>query len=120
MFGTIRYAGPGLFLAGGIGVAPMLAILRQLKKDHTLEGNTLIYSARFHIDLIAERELRQMLGNNLHITLTKEQREGYHHSRIIAELLQNILPFFPSREYIIGSELFVDDMRSLVADLRKK
>ena len=28
-FGTIRYQGPGIFLAGGAGITPFLAILRE-------------------------------------------------------------------------------------------
>lgn len=114
MFGSVRYAGPGLFLAGGIGIAPILAMLRQLKKENSLTGNTLVYSAKYKTDILAERELRHLLGNNFHITLTKEKRPGYHYGRISSSLLQNIIPKFPEHHYVVGSESFVADMRAIV------
>ena len=33
VWGAIEYKGPGYFLAGGAGITPFMAILRQLKKD---------------------------------------------------------------------------------------
>lgn len=113
MFGSIRYVGPGLFLAGGIGIAPFLAIFRQLKKENALAHNTLIYSARYRTDLVAERELRNLLGPSFLVTLTKEKKEGCQHGRITSQFLQQHLPFLPKNIYIIGSEEFVIDMRAL-------
>ena len=109
-FGTIRYVGPGLMIAGGIGITPFLAIVRQLKKENALAGNTLVYSAQFHADIVAEQELRSMLGNNIQFTLTKEQRQGYSHGRITSDFLQKILPVIPEHRYAIGSDSFVSDM----------
>ncbi len=43
-WGTIQYKGPGVFLAGGAGVTPFIAILRRLARDNSIEGNTLIFS----------------------------------------------------------------------------
>ncbi len=115
MFGSMRYAGPGLFLAGGIGIAPFLAILRQLKKENALAENVLVYSAKYKKDLLAERELRHLLGPRFMATLTKERREGFHHGRISSSLLTSILPALPEHQYVIGSESFVADMRALMA-----
>ena len=36
VFGTISYQGPGLFIAGGAGITPFIAILRQLKLENKL------------------------------------------------------------------------------------
>src|SRR5205085_10674374 len=44
VFGAIQYKGPGVFLAGGAGVTPFIAILRHLYKHHQLTGNKLIFS----------------------------------------------------------------------------
>lgn len=114
MFGSMRYTGSGLFIAGGIGVAPFLAILRQLDKENAVAGNVLIYSARLSGDLIAEKELRDMLGGRLHITLTGEKVEGYHYGRIDFQFLDVFLPL-PLNRYIIGSESFVDDIRAMAS-----
>lgn len=113
MFGTIRYAGSGLFLAGGIGVAPFLAIVRQLAREGAAAGNTLVYSAQRHTDIIAENELRQLLGSRLRITLTQEKQEGYEYGGITRALVASLLPALPRNIHAIGSEAFVADMRSL-------
>ena len=36
VFGAITYRGPGIFIAGGAGITPFIAILRQLYKDGKL------------------------------------------------------------------------------------
>src|ERR1700759_3170988 len=43
-WGAIRYKGPGYFIAGGAGITPFIAILRQLYKDGKISGNTLFFS----------------------------------------------------------------------------
>src|SRR5215212_2264693 len=39
VWGAIEYKGPGCFIAGGAGITPFIAILRQLKKDGRIEDN---------------------------------------------------------------------------------
>jgi propane monooxygenase reductase component len=43
-WGTIEYQRPGTFIAGGAGVTPFIAILRDLQAKDTLKGNRLIAS----------------------------------------------------------------------------
>ena len=43
VFGAINYKGEGIFIAGGAGVTPFIAILRQLQKDNKLGNNKLIF-----------------------------------------------------------------------------
>ena len=44
VFGVIQYDGPGFFFAGGAGVTPFIAILRDLHHKGEVKGNTLICS----------------------------------------------------------------------------
>src|SRR4051812_42145137 len=44
VFGAIQYKGPGVFIAGGAGVTPFIAIIRDLYHHNNLEGVKLIYS----------------------------------------------------------------------------
>src|SRR5882757_3268254 len=46
VWGTITYNGPGVFIAGGAGVTPFIAILRDLHHRRKLEGHTLVASNR--------------------------------------------------------------------------
>ena len=82
IFGTINYHGEGTFIAGGAGITPFLAILRQLKKDQLLGDNHLLFSNKTAADIILKEELSQMLGKNLINTLTEEITTEYDHARI--------------------------------------
>ena len=39
IWGAISYKGEGYFIAGGAGITPFIAILRQLKKDNKVNSN---------------------------------------------------------------------------------
>src|SRR6476646_3533559 len=62
VWGAIEYKGPGYFIAGGAGITPFIAILRQLHKDGNLAGNTLFFSNKTSEEIIYEKELTEMLG----------------------------------------------------------
>src|SRR5438309_8485684 len=46
VWGAINYQGEGYFIAGGAGVTPFIAILRQLNRENGLENNYLFFSNR--------------------------------------------------------------------------
>ena len=110
-FGTIQYEGKGVFLAGGTGITPFLAILRQLHKDNELMGNTLFFSNKEVKDIIVEKELRQMFGDNLVLTLTRDDVKGYEHGRINKELIQKYIKDLNQKFYICGPDPFVLDLK---------
>jgi predicted ferric reductase len=43
VWGAINYKGEGYFIAGGAGVTPFIAILRQLKRQNAIKGNHLFF-----------------------------------------------------------------------------
>ncbi|MEO5990965.1 MAG: FAD-binding oxidoreductase, partial [Ferruginibacter sp.] len=43
-FGDIAYKGEGIFIAGGAGVTPFIAILKQLEKENKIGNNKLIFA----------------------------------------------------------------------------
>jgi len=71
VFGTIAYKGPGIFIAGGAGITPFIAILRQLKVENKLAGNTLLFANRTDNDIILKDELNELLGDNFINVLEK-------------------------------------------------
>ena len=81
-WGTINYKGPGVFIAGGAGITPFIAIFRDLKSKNKLKGNTLIFSNKEQKDIILEKELKSMFGDDLILTLTREKHPDYIHGRI--------------------------------------
>ncbi len=62
-FGAISDQGPGVFIAGGAGVTPMIAVLRKRLKDHgTLEGSTLVFANKSEADIIWRDKFETMKG----------------------------------------------------------
>lgn len=71
VFGSIKYRGPGLFLAGGAGITPFIAIFRYLTRSsksgqRPMTENTLLFANQTIGDVILRDELKNMLGVNYH------------------------------------------------------
>ena len=111
-FGTILYKGRGVYLAGGAGITPFIAILRHLHKTNQLKGNKLIFSNKKVKDIILEGEFRQMLGDDLVLTLTEDDAEGYEHGMIGKEMIQKYVKDLDQKFYICGPDPFVLAMKS--------
>jgi ferredoxin-NADP reductase len=119
-WGVISYKGPGVFIAGGAGITPFVAILRQLKEDHQLEGNSLIFSNMTSADVILWDELNEILAKDLHIVLTRENVIGFHDLRISENYLIDTIRNFSQHFYICGPEQFVKDMEAMLIRLGAK
>lgn len=77
-WGTIQYKGEGVFLAGGAGVTPFIAILRDLYKKGKISGNKLIFSNKTEKDIILKDEFETMLGDQFVNVITDEKPKGDH------------------------------------------
>ncbi|HKK60518.1 MAG TPA: FAD-binding oxidoreductase [Salinivirga sp.] len=119
-WGSIRYKGPGYFIAGGAGVTPFIAILRKLEKDGKMEGNTLLYSNKEERDIILEVELRQMLGLKFVNTLTQEKNEQYFHGRIDKKFLQDHVKDFSKYFYVCGTMEMTEEVLKNLKELGVK
>lgn len=111
-FGTILYQGKGVFLAGGAGITPFIAILRQLHKDNQLKGNTLIFSNKEAKDIILEKEFGEILGDDLILTLTRDDVKGYEHGRITKEMIHKYVSNLDQKFYICGPDPFVIGLKN--------
>lgn len=119
-FGTIQYQGKGVFLAGGAGITPFIAMLRHLHKTNQIMGNTLIFSNKEAKDVILEKEFRQMLGNDLVLTLTRDDAKGYEHGRISKEMIQKYVKDLNQKFYICGPDPFVIDLKKMLESMGVK
>lgn len=81
-FGAFHYRGTGVFIAGGAGITPFLAILRQLAREEKIGDNQLIFSNKTSKDIILKEEFENMLGPHFRNTLTREETDRYHYGRI--------------------------------------
>jgi ferredoxin-NADP reductase len=114
VFGTISYHGPGLFIAGGAGITPFIAILRQLQLDNALEGNTLLFANRTANDIILKDELKELLDGNYFDVL---EDAGGEKKFIDKELLKQHIRPETKFCYICGPDKFTEIMKGHLQDL---
>ena len=116
-FGTISYQGPGVFIAGGAGITPFLAILRDLARRGELSGQTLIFSNKTPADVICEKELRHLLGERCVLTCTGVAAPGYANRRVDRAFLQETVDDFGQRFYVCGPPPFMDAVNGALTEL---
>jgi hypothetical protein len=117
-WGTINYKGPGVFIAGGAGITPFIAILRDLREKEKLFGNKLIFSSKTKDDVILERELRGMFpASDLVLTLTREEVDGYQSGRVDNAFLKKHVKDFSQHLYVCGPKGMVESLKKDLASL---
>jgi ferredoxin-NADP reductase len=116
-FGTIRYKGKGVFIAGGAGITPFIAILRRLARDGSLEGHRVLFSNKTPADVICEKELRHLLGERCILTCTEETAPGYEARLIEHDFLAERIDDFGRHFYVCGPPKFNDAVNTALRDL---
>jgi hypothetical protein len=120
VWGTIDYKGPGVFLAGGAGITPFIAILRRLYKDGKIAGHTLIFSNKTEADIILRDEFEKMLGNNFINTITDEKVEGMDNEFVTKEYLKRKITDFSQHFYVCGPPAFIENVNKALTELGAK
>lgn len=114
VWGAIEYKGPGYFIAGGAGITPFMAILRDLHAAGAATGNTLFFSNRTSADIIYEEELKKILGKNAVFVLTREEKQGFQKSYINGKFIKQHIPDMHKHFYICGPDAMVHDIVGLL------
>ncbi|OQP57582.1 FAD-binding oxidoreductase [Niastella populi] len=120
VWGAIEYKGPGYFIAGGAGITPFIAILRQLHRDNQLAGNTLFFANKTAADVIYEEEFTSMMGKNAVYILSREQKDGYENGTINADYLRSHVTDFNKHFYVCGPDKMVADINASLTTLGAK
>ncbi len=111
-FGAFHYRSEGTFIAGGAGVTPFIAILRQLEKENRIQNNRLIFSNKTSKDIILKEEFEKMLGTHFINTLTREKTNLYDNRKIDKSYLQQNIKDYSQYFYICGSRKMMTDIRT--------
>ncbi len=116
--------GPLLLVAGGSGIVPLMAMIRQRAAVGSAVPTRLLYSSRSYDEIIYRAELDQLVGSGAGLevihTLTRAQPVGWtgYHRRIDGQMLREVAwPLDePPLAFICGPTPFVETAAaSLVA-----
>ncbi|MFC4636033.1 FAD-binding oxidoreductase [Dokdonia ponticola] len=113
-WGAINYKGPGTFIAGGAGVTPFIAILKNLKMKGGIEKNKLILSNKTEKDIIYKANLESWLGDNVSFILSDEKTKEYDHGHVDKEYLNTKNIDVSKYVYVCGPPPMMD---AVTADL---
>lgn len=116
-FGTITYQGPGVFIAGGAGITPFLAVLRERARAGDAERNTLLFSNKTPADVICEKELRHYLGDRCILTCTDAVAPGFENRRIDKAYLAEKIDDFGQNFYVCGPPGFMKAVTGALEEL---
>ena len=115
--------GPLLLVAGGSGVAPLMAMIRARAAAGSEADTRLLFSSRSWDDVIYRNELERLEGDGLRVvhTLTRSQPHGWtgYARRADAEMLAKIGPSPPERPhvYVCGPTTFVEAVAEALVQL---
>lgn len=119
-WGTIVYKGPGTFIAGGAGVTPFIAILRDIARRGTLSGHRLIVSNRRAADIILRDEFEAMPGLEVTWVVTDDpdaEAANIVHARIDEHFLRHSIHDISQHFYLCGPDRMVTDLRAALGGL---
>jgi ferredoxin-NADP reductase len=116
-WGAIEYKGPGYFIAGGAGITPFIAILRDLYRKNQTTGNKLFFSNKTSSDIIYKNELVEILGKQAVFILTRDKKKGYETGRMDANFIRNHIADFKKHFYICGPDPMVSELVQTIQQL---
>lgn len=117
VFGDICYKGEGAFIAGGAGVTPFIAILKQLGKENKIGNNKLIFANKTKADIILESKFQQLLGDNFINILSAENIPNYEHGYISADLIKKHINEHTKYFYLCGPEPMMQAVEKQLSSL---
>ena len=118
-WGTIEYKGEGVFIAGGAGVTPFIAIFRDLEKKGQIGSNTLIFSNKTDQDIILQEEFENILGDQFINAITDEPTDKhlFLDGHIDKQFLDDRIDDFSQPFYVCGPMPFNEAMMGYLKEL---
>jgi ferredoxin-NADP reductase len=101
--------GPGIFIAGGAGITPFIAMLRQMHEDGTIGDSHLYFFNKTGGDLFMQEELKRLLADRYVDILTREKNSQRLDEELFARHLGKEQPY-----YVCGPPGFVEKTRELL------
>lgn len=118
VFGDIQYKDEGVFIAGGAGITPFIAMFKDLEKKHKLGNNKLIFANKNHEDIIERDYFQNLMGKNFINVLSAEERKGFEHGHITKELIKAQIENGESYIYVCGPPPMMDAVLGQLKELK--
>lgn len=116
-WGTIEYNGQGTFIAGGAGITPFIAILRDLNEREEFAGHRLLLANKRERDIFPTDTLNAMIGLDMTHVLSEEETTEHAHGRIDRAFLAETIDDFSQKFYVCGPPQMVKDVNEALKDL---
>ena len=114
-WGAITDQGPGVFIAGGAGITPFIAILRErARQQDGLAGCTLIFSNKTERDVILRDEWEAMEGLSVFFVLTDEGTDALPRQRIDRDYLEQRVHGWRENFYVCGPPGMIDAVTEIL------
>ncbi len=116
-WGAITDKGPGTFIAGGAGVTPFIAILRQRQVRDDLEDCHLVFSDATEADIILREELQSMSGLRTTFLVTDQPDSPLAADRLDEQALKALIDTTEQQFYVCGPPPMVEDVSAALQAL---
>lgn len=115
--------GPYVFIAGGVGIAPLYSMIRQIMRNKPDTSVTLLYSISKEDEFLFKDELYQLKASNpsfkYFVTVTRDSSHTQNFSgRLSADILSKAGLPEDASYYLCGPPAMVDTMAELLIQLK--
>ncbi len=117
VYGDIHYKGEGLFIAGGAGITPFKAILKDLERNNQLGNNKLVFANKTEADIIWKEGFEKMLGDRFVNILSDEDKDGYDHGFVTADYIKSQTEDNTKYYYLCGPPPMMDAVEKAFSEL---
>ena len=116
-FNTFKPKEGAVFLAGGTGITPFIAIMRLMYTEGQLDKSLLFFSNKTRKDLFLEDELRQMLGDRYQNVITADKEDPEYYGQIDEAYLKERIGDLSRPLFICGPPAFNDAMEDIAGKI---
>lgn len=105
VFSNHGMKGPFVFIAGGVGITPIMSMLRTMAKTGFREQTLLLYGNRTRAESVFLKELEQFMAEFQNFRMipvySAEEVNGAYHGFITKEILEKEIPALKESKYFI-------------------
>jgi ferredoxin-NADP reductase len=115
---SFKNKGHGVFLAGGAGITPFIALLRQLNKDKVPGKSFLFFSNKTREHIFLQNELSRLLGDRYLNIITSDPLKPHHH--IDEDSIRKLISNFSQPFYVCGPPGFTENVQNILTRIGAK